>query len=397
VRSWSVALLLVACLAGCGGDSAEEGESPTVPQAPVGRETGEARFALEALPVRFESPVYVAAAPGRDGDLFVVERAGRVLLLAGGEDPPKPVLDISDDTRTEIEEGLHSIAFHPDFESNGRMFVVHNDAEGDLRVAEYELERSTMAATTPGRDVLVVDRPEGVKWHNGGQLQFDDDGLLYVSIGDAARNPYDQLPNPPSTPDPDNNAQNLDLLFGKIVSVDVDGGEAEPETVAYGLRNAWRFSFDRETGDAYIGDVGQFQWEEVDVLSAGDDEPVNFGWSVYEGAAPFNEHELTDEGRLEWPVLVYSHGEGQLYCPDRGSITGGYVYRGERIPELRGRYVFGDYCSGELWTAKVEDGSASEIEKQPVRVDELVSFGEDGEGELYAVSLDGRVYRLVPA
>jgi glucose/arabinose dehydrogenase len=386
-------------LAACGGDEYQQlnaaAEPPKTPLAPTTPAT-KPLFRLEPAVRNLEEPVYVTAAEAEPDVFYVVERAGIVRVVAGERLRREPLLDISDRVRTEIEEGLHSVAFHPDYPGDPRLFVAYNDLKGDLQVVEYRVE-DARAAPASARTLLSIDRPEGVKWHNGGQLQFGPDGRLYVSSGDAARNPYDGMPNPPRTPDPDNNAQNLELLFGKLLRLDVDDESPEPQLVAYGLRNAWRFSFDRETGDLVIADVGQFAREEIDFVPAGTDDVLNFGWSVYEGTMRFNgEHPLGDLGQLVWPILEYQHPPGPLYCPGRASITGGYVSRGSAVPELRGRYVFGDYCSGELWTLRIADGKATEVRMEPAEVIAISSFGEDARGELYATALnEGTVYRLV--
>jgi glucose/arabinose dehydrogenase len=242
----------------------------------------------------------------------------------------------------------------------------------------------------------VIDKTAGVKWHNGGQLQFGPDGHLYFAMGDSARNPYDELPDPPATPDPDNNSQNPELVFGKLFRIDVDDPSPTPEVVAVGLRNTWRFSFDRENGDLYLADVGQFAWDELDYVPAGTRELLNFGWSLFEANAFHNRDFELSLGRLTWPILRIRHGPG-LYCSERGSITGGYVYRGDDVPQLAGRYVFGDYCSGEVWTVRVVNGRAADLRKEPVEVPSLVSFAEDADGELYAISLLGAIHRLVGA
>jgi glucose/arabinose dehydrogenase len=368
--------------------STAPGDVPTVPleNAPT------PLFALEAVLSGLPSPVYAATPESDSTRLYVVERAGRIVPYEDGE-AREPLLDISELVRTDVEEGLHSVAFHPEYAENGRFFVAYNDRRGDVRVVEYHSD-GEVADATAARELLAIDKTDGVKWHNGGQLQFGPDGLLYVSMGDSARNPYDELPGPPGTPDPNNNAQNLRLPYGKLLRLDVDEEAPEPHVVALGLRNPWRFSFDRENGDLYLADVGQFAWEELDYLPAGTSELTNFGWSRYEATAGHNESFELSRGRLVWPILRYEHEAG-LYCQGRGSITGGYVYRGSEIPELDGRYVFGDYCSGEIWTSAVEGGRATDIRKEPVTVRELVSFAEDADGELYAISLAGEIRRLV--
>jgi glucose/arabinose dehydrogenase len=422
VRAGLAALLVVGLVAGCGGG--EEATTPTetaglkptstidesaISGAPVGLERSrppkvpgvpnrpsEPLFALEPVAENLGEPVYVAAPASEPERLYIVERAGRILVLEDGAVRQEPFLDIRGRVRTEIEEGLHSVAFHPEYGTNRRFYVDYNDKEGDIHVVEFRSD-GTRALENTARELLVIDKVEGVRWHNGGQLQFGPDGLLYVSMGDSARNPLDPIPTMrPETADPNNHSQDLSLLFGKLLTIDVDSEEPDIRIAAYGLRNAWRFSFDRENGDLYIADVGQHEWEEIDYLPSGYDGLPNFGWSVYEGVRPYNEDfELGDVGELVWPVLVYPHGSFQ-YCGERGSVTGGYVYRGTAIPKLRGRYVFGEFCSYEIWSFRIRNGRAVDVRKEPLEVLALVSFGEDANGELYAVDMsNGVVYRLV--
>jgi glucose/arabinose dehydrogenase len=422
VRAGLATLVLVGALAACGGDAApppsadEAGLRPTstidesaLPGAPEGLErpprpqvpevpnrASEPLFDLEPVAEGLQEPVYAAAPPNEPERLYIVERAGRVLLLENGRVRREPFLDIRGRVRTEIEEGMHTIAFHPNYAENNRFYVDYNDREGDVRVVEFRSD-GTRALPGTARDLLIIDKVERVLWHNGGQLQFGPDGLLYVSMGDSARNPLDPIPqNRPETADPNNHGQDLSLLFGKLLTIDVDAEEPEIRIAAYGLRNAWRFSFDRDNGDLYIADVGQHEWEEIDYLPSGYDGVPNFGWSVFEGVRPFNgDFELGDVGELVWPVLVYYH-ESVQYCGERGSVTGGYVYRGSAIPKLRGRYLFGDFCSYEVWSLRMRNGRAVDVRKEPVEVLALVSFGEDARGELYAINMSkGIVYRLV--
>jgi glucose/arabinose dehydrogenase len=417
-------ILLVGCLAAgaaCGGEAAappetqslrptstidesaiagapeglEPSRPPKVPQVP--NQPSEPLFDLEPVAENLQEPVYVAAPAGEPERLYIVERAGRILVLGNGALRSEPFLDIRGRVRTEIEEGLHTVAFHPDYANNRLLYVDYNDRKGDIHVVEFRSDGTEVLMNT-ARELLVIDKLEGVRWHNGGQLQFGPDGLLYVSMGDSARNPLDPITtNRPTTADPKNHAQNVSLLFGKLLTIEVDSARPEIRIAAYGLRNAWRFSFDRENGDLYIADVGQHEWEELDYLPAGYDGLPNFGWSVYEGVRPYNgDFELGDFGEVVWPVLVYDHGSFQ-YCGERGSITGGYVYRGAEIPRLAGRYLFGDFCSFEVWSLRIENGRAVDVRKEPVEVLAIVSFGEDANGELYAIDMsNGVVYRLVP-
>jgi glucose/arabinose dehydrogenase len=187
--------------------------------------------------------------------------------------------------------------------------------------------------------------------------------------------------------DPENRAQNLSSRLGKLLRLDVSREGARWELVAYGLRNPWRFSFDRETGDLWIGDVGQGEIEEIDYLPRDHQGLVNFGWDVFEGSRPFEDKEPNPRGELVGPVAEYDHGEG---C----SVTGGFVYRGEAIPAAQGRYFYGDYCSGNVWSLALRDGRATDVRRHDFTVEGLSSFGEDAAGELYLVSLDGQVFRL---
>ena len=337
--------------------------------------------------------VYVTATPTQPGRLYVVDRTGRVRIVQGRRALATPFLDIVGQVSTTIEDGLLSIAFHPRYPDDPRVFVDYNDLKGDIHVVEY---RSTTDAVIPAsrRELLFIDKPDGVHWHNGGQLQFGRDGRLYVSLGDSSRNPLDPLPDPhPSFADPTNNAQNLDVLFGKLFTLDVDAATPRPEIIGYGLRNAWRFSFDRRTGDLYIGDVGQHRVEEIDYVEAGSQPLWNFGWSIWEGRTRYKPGTLSGPGQVVWPIRTYQH-TSSAYCRGRGTVIGGYVYRGRQMRPLAGRYFYGDFCTGEIWSFRNRAGRAVSHRKEPVRVQELTSFGESATGELYATSLDGRLFRL---
>jgi glucose/arabinose dehydrogenase len=322
-----------------------------------------------------ERPADVTSTPSEPGRLYVVEKAGRILAVENGALRPEPFLDISNLVGSAgNEQGLLSVVFHPDYAENRRFYVDYTDTNGDTRVVEY---RSDGERAQPGtaRQLLFVDQP--YENHNGGQLAFDDRGRLYVGMGDGG-----------SGGDPENRAQNLGSRLGKLLRIDVDRPGATWRIVAYGLRNPWRFSFDRETGDLWIGDVGESAWEEIDYAPRGSFGLVNYGWDVWEGRHRFESKRRNAAGRLVSPVAEYSHSQG---C----SVTGGFVYRGEAIPALRGRYIFGDYCSGTIWSLVLRDGRARGLRREPIRVASLSSFGEDTAGELYAVSdTDGTLFRL---
>jgi glucose/arabinose dehydrogenase len=276
------------------------------------------------------------------------------------------------------EQGLLSVAFHPDYRENGLLYVDYTDLSGDTRVVEYQALPDRTAVDPASRRVLLaIDQPYSN--HNGGQLAFGPDGRLWVGMGDGG-----------AGGDPENRAQNLSSLLGKLLTLDVSEGRPTPEIAAYGLRNPWRFSFDRENGNLWIGDVGQGEFEEIDRLPRAEvGSLVNFGWDVFEGDAAYEEKEPNPEGSLVAPVAVYDHGEG---C----SVTGGFVYRGEEVTALEGRYIYGDYCSGTIWSIAA-DGARESVRRESIEVEGLTSFGEDGRGELYAASSSGTIFRIAAA
>jgi len=259
---------------------------------------------------------------------------------------------------------LLSIAFSPRYAGNGLAYVDYTDLDGNTHVARLDTRSGSL------RTILFVHQP--FSNHNGGALAFGPDGMLYVGMGDGG-----------SEGDPEGNGQNHASLLGKILRLDVAQPNPRPQMYAYGLRNPWRFSFDPATGDLWIGDVGQNRYEEVDHLRAGTRPGANLGWNAYEGRAVYKRQPI-DRSRLVWPVAVYPHTEG---C----SITGGYVYRGSEVPALRGRYVYGDFCSGRIWSLPA-GGGRPQLLALP-RLEGLSSFGLES-GELYATTLGGSVLRL---
>jgi glucose/arabinose dehydrogenase len=385
-------LAAAAALAGCsvGGDGepgpattgaadtrpAETAPAETPPDA-AEPESGNApgnggRIRLEEVASGLEAPVHAAAAPDDPRRLYVVEQPGRIRVLQNGRLAGEPFLDIVSSVRSGGEQGLLSVAFHPDYADNRLFYVNYTDTNGDTRVVEYGAEKGVPSEQ---RELLNVEQPYGN--HNGGQLAFGPDGLLYVGMGDGG-----------SSGDPENRAQDLSTRLGKLLRLDVDDLSADWEIVGYGLRNPWRFSFDRETGDLWIGDVGQGRIEEVNFVPAGQvGELLNFGWNVYEGSELFAGGPPNPEGTLVDPITEYTHDFG---C----SITGGFVYRGS-LRSAWGRYFYGDYCSGRIWSLARWDGDVSR-RGHPFTVPELSSFAEDGAGELYLLSLEGTVYRLAP-
>jgi glucose/arabinose dehydrogenase len=379
-RTLAASLALVA-LAGCSGGSQSSSPTstePTVSTAPEPTTTTPAEPAtlrLEELASGFDQPLYATFAPG-DGDrIFVVEQPGRIRVFEHGAIRARPFLDLRDRVSCCGEQGLLSVAFHPDYATNGRVFIDYTNLDGDTRVVELRADPDTAVADpASARELLAVDQP--FSNHNGGQLAFAPDGRLYVGMGDGG-----------GAGDPNGNGQNLDAQLGKLLSRDVDASDGGWRVEAYGLRNPWRFSFDPLSGDLYVGDVGQGDREEIDALAWPQQELPNFGWNVYEGDRQYSTAALNPAGQLVAPVAVYGHDQG---C----SVTGGYVYRGEAIEGLDGRYFYGDYCSGLVWSFRLRDGRATTKRQEPFEVQGLTSFGLDPAGEILLVSGSGTIYRL---
>jgi glucose/arabinose dehydrogenase len=357
---------------------AEEGSGPPLPDVDPGEPAQGGPLDLTLVVSGLDSPTFITSAPGQGDRLYVTEQAGRIRIveLEGKRVLPEPFLDLTSEVASGGERGLLSVAFHPNFVSNGLFYVNYTDLDGDTRVAEFRESATGGAAKT--RELLYVPQPYAN--HNGGQLAFGPDGLLYVGMGDGG-----------SGGDPENRAQDLSSRLGKLLRLDVDGSDTEWEMAALGLRNPWRFSFDRITGDLWVADVGQNEWEEVSYVSATElGDLHNFGWDVYEASVVFEDKPLTPGGILVEPLTEYSHDLG---C----SVTGGYVYRGTRLRrEAWGRYFYGDYCSGRIWSLTYWDDAVTR-RGHPFRIRGLTSFGEDAGGELYAVSSDGSLYRFIRA
>ncbi|MDT8305989.1 MAG: PQQ-dependent sugar dehydrogenase [Anaerolineae bacterium] len=363
--------------------------APTEIPAPVGAPvTG---ITLAPVAEGFEAPTFV----GNAGDerLFVVEQRGRIRVVANGQLLPEPFLDIRDQVGSNAnEQGLLSVAFHPDYAANGFFFVDYTDRNGDTVISRFQVSDDLNRADPASETILLqIGQPYGN--HNGGQLHFSPDGYLYAGMGDGG-----------SAGDPQNHGQNPRTLLGAILRLDVDfagdganygippdnphvGDEtARNEVWAIGLRNPWRFSFDRETGDLYIADVGQNQYEEVNFVPAGEGAGLNFGWNFLEGNHCYRDG--CDPGAYYAPVAEYAHGEGEC------SVTGGYVYRGGTFPQMTGNYFYGDYCSGRIWALfRMADGgwTNNEVGAAP---GSLTSFGEGFDGELYLTTREGVLYRL---
>jgi glucose/arabinose dehydrogenase len=323
--------------------------------------------------------VHVAAAPGAPaGRLYAVEQSGRIRIFERGKPRPQPFLNLTGQVIARDEQGLLSIAFHPGFAKNRRFFVYGIDLAGNDRVTEYRATKDGLGVVPKSaRRVFQLEDPG--PQHNGGQLAFGPDGRLWLGLGDGE-----------CCDDPGNRAQDMGQPFGKLLRFDVSRPSPQPTIAALGLRNPWRFSFDRATRDLYIGDVGAGLAEEIDFVPRGRlDELVNFGWDAWEGSKVKEAKDPNPAGRLVFPVHEYGHERGDC------SVTGGFVYRGSAVPEARGRYFFGDYCTGTLWSLRVADGKAVDVRQEAGRIPGLATFGDDARGELYAASVTtGRIYRL---
>jgi glucose/arabinose dehydrogenase len=354
-------------------------------------------LALETVTSGLNSPLFLTSPPG-DARLFIVERPGRIRIVQNGILLPTPFLDISDRTQTEGERGLLSVAFHPQYAANGFFFIFYTALNGDITIERFTVSASdpNLAEPLSGIRILSVPHPEAN--HNGGLLSFGPDGLLYIGIGDGG-----------GSGDPAGNAQNTNSLLGKLLRVNVDASTAvQPYVIpasnpfvnqagkmseiwAYGLRNPWRYAFDTVDKFLYIGDVGEGQREEVDIASI-DQAGLNYGWNIMEGTF-CGQGDSCAAGGLTLPVLDYGHGDSDSSgC----SIIGGYVYRGSAIPELRGRYLFSDLCAGWLRSFVYSNGVAGEQTKWDIEnVAPIYSFGQDDRKELYILSGNGNVYRIV--
>ena len=339
----------------------------------------------------FRSPVYVTAPPGDERRVFVVEQTGRIVVLQGGKRLRRPFLDLSGSVTAGGEQGLLSMAFAPDYARTRRFYVYYTARNGDNVVVEFRRSRGSANRANRSSRRLVLRMQDPYPNHNGGLLLFGPDRYLYIGTGDGG-----------SAGDPENRAQNLDSLLGKLLRIDPRrrsgsryrspqsnpfvGRSGRNEIYAYGLRNPWRYSFDRRTGDLYIGDVGQGDVEEIDYAPRGAARGRNYGWSCFEGRRRF-------DGSRSCPGAtppVHEYGRSGGEC----SVTGGIVVRDPGVPDLAGRYVYGDFCAGDIRSFRISGGRAENDRSAGLRVASLSSFGEDARGRVYATSLDGAVYRL---
>ena len=382
-----VALVLSVALVACGAGGAASSNGSSSPPATTSAATG-----VRLVQVgHFSQPLGETAAPGDPSRLFVVQKAGQVMLIRNGHTQAHPFLDISDSVYSEgsDEQGLLGLAFPPDYASTGLFYVDYTIPGNDIRVVQYRRSASTQNLADPASGHVVLTIAHRYSNHNGGQLAFGPEGDLYIGVGDGG-----------SEDDPENNGQNTDTLLAKILRIDPSpgGGYSIPssnpfagrpgrrgEIWAYGLRNPWRFSFDRLTGALIIGDVGQDLQEEVDFAPPRTGAGANYGWSVWEGD---RRNKSGSAPHAVFPVLVARHSDG--YC----AIIGGFVVRDRSLPGLYGRYLFGDNCRAQIESVKLGRGGARGLRATGLQVDQASSFGEDARGHIYVSSLGGTVYRI---
>lgn len=340
---------------------------------------------LERVARGLDSPLAIEAAPGDgSGRLFVVERGGRIRILRGGRVAPEPFLDLRKRvSRNHDERGLLGLAFHPDFARNRRFYVNFTDRGGDTRVIELKVDPDDPDRADPATERAIFSLDQPYANHNGGGIEFGRDGKLWIGTGDGG-----------AAGDPKKAGQDRKQLLAKMLRVDVDAARPAVEIMQVGLRNPWRFAFDPATGDLYIGDVGQDRWEEIDVVPAGALRGANLGWSQMEGAHCYRKG--CAPGRYLAPAVEYDHQTG---C----SVTGGEVYRGKAIPELDGVYFYADYCTAIVRSFRWARGAVYQhwnwkpVLDPEFKLSTIASFGTDGDGELYVVTLDGVIYKLVRA
>lgn len=353
---------------------------------------------LEEIATGLDKPIYLTSAGDDSGRLFILEQAGIIRLIKNGVLQSTPFLDITGRVNQDIrggysERGLLGLAFHPQFAENGQFFVHYSDRRGGTVIARYHILADNPDAGDPASETIIFTHDQPFPNHNGGQIDFGLDGYLYIGLGDGG-----------SAGDPLNSGQTPDSLLGKILRIDVDGSapysvpadnpyntvnaELAPEVWALGLRNPYRFSFDRATGDLYIADVGQNQWEEVNFQPADSPGGENYGWKIYEATRPYANG--PQPSNLVMPIAEYDHSNG---C----SITGGYVYRGEAVPALQGVYLFSDWCSGKLWATYRDVNGAWQTIPFGESARQITAFGQGDDGELYLVAYNGDILKFVPA
>ena len=333
--------------------------------------------------------MFLTHAGDGSGRIFVIEKVGRILIFEDGTRRDAAFLNIAGEVNSQdSERGLLGLAFHPNYPETPYFYVNYTDLSGTTVVSRFQVSADDPNLADPNSEKVLLKISQPFANHNGGMIAFGPDGYLYIGMGDGG-----------SGGDPQGNAQNPQSLLGKMLRIDVDNGDpyatpadnapnALPEIWALGVRNPWRFSFDRATGDLLIGDVGQNAWEEIDFLPAGISSGLNLGWNYYEGTHEF-QGQPSAELQFVSPIFEYSHSGGQC------SVTGGYVYRGQALDAWQGVYLFGDYCAGVVWGALQGADGSWQIQEMFSVGQPIASFGEDEDGEVYLVSLSGTILKLV--
>ncbi len=353
----------------------------------------------ETVASGMSSPLYAVSPAGDYERLFIVQQGGLIRILENGSLLPTPFLDVTALTNNSNEQGLLGLAFHPDYDLNGWFYINYTNNSGNTRVDRFTVSAANPDVADAASQVNIFSQSQPFTNHNGGCIAFGADGHLYIGMGDGG-----------SGGDPGNRAQNPQRLLGKMLRLDVnnglpytipsdnpfvnDGGVLD-EIWAFGVRNPWRFSFDSLTGDMWIADVGQSQWEEID-FELSEDGGHNYGWRFKEGDHCYNPSVNCDPGGLTDPIFEFSHGGTPFRC----SITGGFVYRGERMATMQGRYFYADYCSGQVWSFRYSGGAVSDLvdhSNEFGTISAITSFGQDAAGELYVISQNGAVRQLAPA
>lgn len=383
-------VMLCALMAACNGSDEGGGGGAGPPPATSNS------LRLQTVTAVLSSPVFLTAPTGDVGRLFIVEQGGLIRILNSLDGTPRatPFLDVAGLIVTGGEQGLLGMAFDPNYAGNGRFYIYYTNTAGDIVIARYGVSTNPDIANAGAQAILKTIAHPTNQNHNGGMLAFGPDGCLYAGIGDGG-----------GSGDPNGNAQNTNSLLGKILRLDPETGSAcgtdnpfangtggAPEVWSFGLRNPWRFSFDRSTGVLYIGDVGQDQREEVDaVVGPNAGQGVNFGWNIMEGFACFNPPSGCNSSGLTPPILDYSHDAGAC------SVTGGYVYRGTLNPAVNGSYFYADYCAGFVRSFQLQGGRPSSQNTWPLLSPggQITSFGEDARGELYILTQTGGLSRIV--
>lgn len=359
-------------------------------------------LSLQEVAAGLNNPVFVTFAPGDSTRLFVLEQPGRIRIVKNASLLTAPFLDITAEVGFGGERGLLGLAFHPDYQSNGFFYLNYTDNSGATNISRFQVSGNPDLADG-GSEFTILVQPQPFSNHNGGMIAFGPlDDYLYIGFGDGG-----------SGGDPLNLGQSDSTFLGKMLRIDIDGAspyaipasnpyfgavDTLPEIWAFGVRNPWRFSFDRDNGDLYIADVGQNIIEEIDYQPASSAGGENYGWRLKEGSDCFNPSSGCDPGGLLVdPIHEYNHGGS----PHRCSVTGGYVYRGCAIPELKGAYLFGDYCSGNIWSFKYDGSNLTQFTDHTAELGtsgfDLSSFGEDYFGELYILELSqGKVFKIIP-